>query len=59
MTAAAITIACAVCGVGLEESRLAFILTTIFLSLLPLTMIGGTLLWLRRRAHALAQGEQA
>ncbi len=56
--AALAAIACAVCGVGLEESRLAFILTTAFLTFLPLMMIGGTIWWLRRRALALAEGDQ-
>jgi nitrate reductase NapE component len=33
--------ACAVCAPGTEESRFAFILTTVILSLVPLAMIGG------------------
>ena len=44
--------ACAVCSSGTEEaSRLAFILTTIFLSTLPLLMLGAVLgcLWRRTR----------
>jgi len=42
--------ACAVCFSGRDENRLAFILTTILLTALPLIMIGGMLLWLRRRS---------
>ena len=34
-------IACAVCGVGKEESRLAFILTTGILTITPLIMLVG------------------
>ncbi len=46
--------ACAVCGSGTEEaSRLAFILTTIFLSALPLLMVGAVLWWLWRRTRQL------
>jgi hypothetical protein len=42
--------ACSVCGVGREdENRLAFILTTVFLTFLPLSMIGGIVWYLRRR----------
>ncbi len=42
--------ACAVCASGTEESRTAFILTTIFLSLMPLVLIGSLIWWVRRRA---------
>ena len=42
--------ACAVCGAGREEeSRVAFIITTAFMSLLPLLLIGGLVVWLRSR----------
>ena len=42
--------ACSVCSAGrAEASRVAFIGTTIFLSVLPLTVIGLGVLWLRRR----------
>ena len=41
--------ACAVCtGGNSEESRSAFIWTTVFLSVLPLGAIGGGVIWLRR-----------
>ena len=42
--------ACAVCGAGAgeDESRSAYLLTTLALSALPLGLVGGFLLWLRR-----------
>lgn len=41
--------ACAVCTAGTgEDSRQAFIWTTVFLSVLPLAAIGAGVLWLRR-----------
>jgi hypothetical protein len=50
--------ACAVCGAGdKERSNLAFLISTIFLSLLPLALIVGGLLWLRRHARDAMAGE--
>jgi len=43
--------ACAVCFSANDANRTAFLLTTLFLSTLPLALIGGFLLWLRRRAR--------
>ena len=44
--------ACAVCGAGQkEDTRLAFILTTAFMTFLPLSMMGGAVWWLRRRVR--------
>jgi len=45
--------ACAVCGAGLDDdqSRLAYLVTTISLSVLPLALFGGFLLWLRHKAR--------
>ena len=43
--------ACAVCFDASDENRQAFLMTTAFLSLLPLGMVGGAGLWLRRRAR--------
>jgi len=41
--------ACAVCTAGTgEDSRQAFIWTTVFMSVLPLAAIGAGVLWLRR-----------
>jgi hypothetical protein len=43
--------ACAVCGAGADEdqSRVAYLLTTLALSVLPLGLFGGFVLWLRRQ----------
>jgi hypothetical protein len=43
--------ACAVCGAGVDDdqSRVAYLLTSAVLSLLPLALFGGFLLWLRRQ----------
>ena len=43
--------ACAVCFDASDENRQAFIATTAFLTLLPLGMVGGAGLWLRRRVR--------
>ena len=46
--------ACAVCSAGREdESRLAFLLSTVFLTTLPLLIIGGVIWWLRGRVRQL------
>ena len=47
--------ACAVCFDSSDKNRAAFFATAIFLSLLPLGMIGGLYLWLRHRAHELGE----
>jgi len=49
--------ACPVCFSGSRRIRLAFFGTTILLSLLPLGMIGGGLVWLRRGAGEFLAGE--
>jgi hypothetical protein len=43
--------ACAVCFDGPGESRQAFLITTAFLTLLPLGMVAGVGAWLRSRAR--------
>lgn len=45
--------ACPVCFDPREENRAAFFATTVFLSLLPLGMVAGVVLWLRRRMRTL------
>jgi hypothetical protein len=47
--------ACSVCYAGAEESRKAFLLTTAFLSVLPLAMFGSLFWWFRRRFRELDQ----
>jgi len=44
----AVAYACPVCFDANEANRTAFILTTIFLSLLPLGMVGGIAYWIRQ-----------
>ena len=52
--------ACSVCFSGRsDETRIAFIATTAFLTALPLLLIGGLVWWLRRRALQIQQGERA
>ena len=44
--------ACAVCGGGTDRMRAAFMISTAFLSLLPLGLIFGGVWWLRRQIGA-------
>lgn len=47
--------ACSVCSAGTDDaSRTAFILTTAFLTFLPLMLVGGGVWWLRRRTQQLS-----
>ena len=41
------SLACAVCFDGNDETRVAFILTTVFLTILPLCLIGFLIWWIR------------
>lgn len=43
--------ACPVCFDRDDEARIAFLATTGLLTLLPLGMVGGVLVWLRRRGR--------
>ena len=46
--------ACAVCTSGrADETRVAFIATTAFMTAMPLLLVGGLVLYLRRRLHKL------
>jgi hypothetical protein len=45
--------ACPVCFDPRDENRVAFLATTIFLSAVPLGMVGGLTMWLRKRAREL------
>ena len=48
--------ACSVCSAGRDdETRAAFIATTIALSVLPLALIGGFVWWIRRRVRAIEE----
>ena len=50
--------ACAVCSSGREdEVQMAFIGTTVLLSVLPLAALGAGLLWLRRRLREMEREE--
>lgn len=48
--------ACAVCFDPRAENRFAFLATTVFLTVFPLSMVGGVGLWLRKRARELHGG---
>lgn len=49
--------ACAVCVTASERNRLAFFFTTIFLTLLPLGLIGAGVYWISRQAKGVLAGE--
>ena len=51
--------ACPVCFDARDENRQAFLITTAFLSLLPLGMVGGAGLWLRKRSREIDQQLEA
>jgi hypothetical protein len=51
--AADLAYACPSCASPLEENRQAFVDTTVFLTVVPLMMIGGFVWWLRRRIRAM------
>jgi hypothetical protein len=54
-----VALACPVCFDARDENRQAFLATTAFLSLLPLGMVAGAGLWLRKRAREVeAQREE-
>jgi ABC-type spermidine/putrescine transport system permease subunit II len=55
LLAPSLAAACAVCFTGRsDETRVAFLATTVLLTALPLAMIGSLVWWLRRRAQQLA-----
>ena len=51
--------ACPVCFDSSDENRQAFLATAAFLTLLPLGMVGGAGLWLRKRMRETGSGEDA
>jgi hypothetical protein len=50
--------ACPSCASPLEENRQAFVDTTIFLTIVPLMMIGGLIWWIRRKTRELDQAPE-
>jgi cbb3-type cytochrome oxidase subunit 3 len=53
-------LACAMCVSGRDDDvKAAFVIASAFLTLLPLLLIGGGVLWLRRRARRIAAEEAA
>ena len=51
--AADLAYACPSCASPLEENRQAFVDTTVFLTVVPLMMMGGFIWWLRRKIRAM------
>lgn len=49
-------LACAACAAGPTNNRAEFILTTAFMTALPLVLVGGVVLFLRARARRLEAG---
>jgi hypothetical protein len=49
--------ACPVCFDSSDENRQAFLVTTAFLSLLPLGMVSGVGLWIRKRLRDIDTGD--
>ncbi len=54
LTVPNVVLACPVCWNPREDSRLAFLWTAIVMSLLPLGLVGGLVVWLRRRIAAMS-----
>lgn len=52
-----VALACPVCFDANDENRQAFLATTAFMSLLPLGMVAGAGLWLRKRHRELDEEE--
>jgi hypothetical protein len=51
--------ACAVCFSATEENRMAFLVTTGLLTVLPLAILGGIGLWLRRHLREMERHHDA
>ncbi len=45
-------VACAVCFSGRDESRVMYLLTTIFMTLIPIAVLGGGIYWVVKKATA-------
>ncbi len=50
--------ACPSCASPLEENRQAFVDTTIFLTVVPLLMIGGFVWWIRRKTRQMEEAPE-
>jgi hypothetical protein len=50
-------LACAVCFSGRDESRVAYLLTTLVMTAMPLLALGAGIVWVVRKANA-AQGDR-
>ena len=50
--------ACPSCASPLEENRQAFVDTTIFLTVVPLMMMGGFIWWLRRKIREIDEAPE-
>jgi hypothetical protein len=50
--------ACPSCASPLEENRQAFVDTTVFLTVVPLMMMGAFIWWLRRRIRAMDEAPE-
>lgn len=53
----AVAQACPTCGVGNGRNKIAFFVTTVFLSLLPLAMLAGIILWIVRNSRSFIASE--
>ncbi len=54
----AVAFACSVCFAGGEESRLVYKLTALTLTLMPFVLVGGLVLFLRKKMAQVEQVEQ-
>ncbi|MCB1236271.1 MAG: hypothetical protein KDM91_14475 [Verrucomicrobiae bacterium] len=50
--------ACPVCFAAKEQTRTAFVATTVFMTVLPLSMISGFVYWLKGKFAAAAAAEE-
>lgn len=57
-SAADLARACPSCASPLEENRQAFVDTTIFLTVVPLMLIGGMIWWIRRKAREMEEAPE-
>ncbi len=59
LAAPRLALACAVCFSGRDdETQLAFRISTAVMTFLPFVLVGGLLLWLRKRYRAIADEEE-